>query len=182
VSRGIQWLRFLGWLDEPEHEHHPHHAEVAIFEKWLRQERGLSTATVQDYCRAIDHFFFWLAGKGTALDAIQMADIDDAVAAEHRRGAWGRRTIHDYAQRLRPFFLFAEARGWCRAGLAAGIMAPRFMADETVPKGLRREDVLSPAAPFRLHSTRCGTSPGSVARQAGDRSRACTIFGTMSPS
>ncbi len=142
VSRGIQWLRFLGWLDEPEHEHHPHHAEVAIFEKWLRQERGLSTTTVQDYCRAIDHFFFWLAGKGTALDAIQMADIDDAVAAEHRRGAWGRRTIHDYAQRLRPFFLFAEARGWCRAGLAAGIMAPRFMADETVPKGLRREDVL----------------------------------------
>lgn len=45
VSRGIQWLRFLGWLDESEHEHHPHHAEVAILEKWLRQERGLSTAT-----------------------------------------------------------------------------------------------------------------------------------------
>ena len=71
-----------------------------------------------------------------------MIDIDDVIAAEHRRGAWNRRTIHDYAQRLRAFFLFAEARGWCRAGLAAGIMAPRFMADETVPKGLRREDVL----------------------------------------
>jgi integrase/recombinase XerD len=149
VSRGIQWLRFLGWLDEPEHKDHPHHAEVAIFEKWLRQERGLSTATVQDYCRAIDHFFFWLAGKGTPLDAVQMADIDDAVAAEHRRGAWSRRTIHDYAQRLRPFFLFAEACGWCRAGLAAGIMAPRFMADETVPKGLRREDVLRLLASIR---------------------------------
>jgi hypothetical protein len=40
VSRGIQWLRFLGWLDEPKHEHHPHHAKVAIFEKWLREERG----------------------------------------------------------------------------------------------------------------------------------------------
>ena len=71
-----------------------------------------------------------------------MTDIDDVIAAEHRRGAWSRRTIHDYAQRLRAFFLFAEARGWCRAGLAAGIMAPRFMADETVPKGLRREDVV----------------------------------------
>ena len=33
-------------------------------------------------------------------------------------------------------------RGWCRAGLAAGIVAPRFMADETVPKGLPREDVV----------------------------------------
>ena len=69
VSRGVQWLRFLGWLEEPEHEHHPHHAEVAIFEKWLRQERGLSTATIQDYCRAADRFFFWLAGKGVPLSA-----------------------------------------------------------------------------------------------------------------
>jgi len=142
LSYGIRWLCFLGWLDEPENEHHAHNGEVAIFEKWLRQERGLSTATIQDYCRTADHFFFWLAGKGTPLEAVQMADIDDAVAAEHRRGAWSRRTIHDYAQRLRPFFLFAEARGWCRAGLAVGIMAPRFMADETVPKGLRRKDVL----------------------------------------
>ncbi|MBX9739731.1 MAG: tyrosine-type recombinase/integrase [Beijerinckiaceae bacterium] len=71
-----------------------------------------------------------------------MTDIDDVIAAEHARGTWGRRTIHDYAQRLRPFFLFTEARSWCRAGLAAGIMAPRFMANETMPKGLRREDVL----------------------------------------
>jgi integrase/recombinase XerD len=71
-----------------------------------------------------------------------MTDIDDAVAAEHERGVWGRRTRHDYAQRLRAFFLFAETRAWCRAGLAAGIVAPRFMADETVPKGLRREDVV----------------------------------------
>ena len=38
----------------------------------------------------------------------------------------------------------------------------------------------SPAAPFRQHSTRCGASPGSMARQAGDRSRACTISGTAS--
>ena len=94
------------------------------------------------YVSATDRFFFWLTGKGTPLDAVQMADIDDAIAEERRRGAWSRRTIHDYAQRLGPFLLFAEARGWCRAGLAAGIMAPRFMADETVPKGLRREDIL----------------------------------------
>lgn len=141
AGRGIQWLRFLGWLDEPEHKHHPHHAEIVIFERWLRQERGLSNATVQAYCAAADHFF-WSAGKGVALNAIQMTDIDDVIAAERKRGVWKRRSIHDYAQRLRAFFLFAETRGWCRAGLAAGITAPRFMADETVPKGLGREDVL----------------------------------------
>lgn len=142
VSRGIQWLRFLGWLDEPEHQRHLYGAEVAIFEKWLRQERGLSTATIEAYCATADHFSCRLVGKDVTLNDILITDIDDVIAAEHRRGAWSRRTKHDYAQRLRAFFLFAEARGWCRAGLAAGIMAPRFMADERVPKGLGRANVL----------------------------------------
>lgn len=142
VSCAIQWLRFLGWFDEPDRGRHPHHGLVTNFEEWLRQERGHSDATIQSYCRAADHFFFWLAGRGVALEAVRITDIDDALGAEHRRGVWNRRTIHDYAQRLRAFFLFAEAREWSRKGLAAGIMAPRFMADETVPKGVKREDVL----------------------------------------
>jgi site-specific recombinase XerD len=141
VTHAVRWLRFLGWLDEPEREHHPHHAKVAIFEKWLRQERGLSTATIQDYCRATDHFFCRLAENGVPLSAVRMTDIDDVIAAEHKRGAWNRRTIHDYAQRLRAFFRFAEARDWCVRGVANGIMPPRFMRDEGVPKGLKRADV-----------------------------------------
>jgi len=142
VGHGIRWLRFLGWLEEPEQKRHSHHLKVAIFEDWLRKERNLATATIQDYCKAADHFFFWLDERRTPLKLVQMADIDDAIAAVHKRGAWNRRTIHDYAQRLRAFFLYAESRNWCRAGLAAGIMAPRFMADETVPKGIKRDDVL----------------------------------------
>ncbi|MET4804791.1 tyrosine-type recombinase/integrase [Bradyrhizobium sp. LB11.1] len=141
VTHAVRWLRLLGWLDEPERERHPHHAKVAIFEKWLRQERGLSTATIQDYCRATDHFFFRLAGKGVPLSAVRMTDIDDVITAEHKRGAWNRRTMHDYAQRLRAFFRFAETRGWCVRGVANGIMPPRFMRDEGVPKGLKRVDV-----------------------------------------
>ena len=142
VNHGLRWLAFLGWLYQPDDHRHPHDAEVRAFERWLREERGLSMVTIQDYCRAADRFFLWLEGRGTPLVDVGMTDIDDVIAEEHRRGAWGRRTRHDYAQRLRAFFLFAEARDWCRAGLAEGIMAPRFMADETVPKGLRREDVV----------------------------------------
>lgn len=141
VNHGVRWLAFLGWLDEPDNRCHPNDAEVRAFERWMREERGLSAATVHDYCRAAGRFFLWLVARGTPLVAVGMTDIDDAVAAEHTRGAWGRRTRHDYAQRLRAFFLFAETRGWCRSGLAAGIVAPRFMADETVPKGLQREEV-----------------------------------------
>lgn len=142
VNHGVRWLAFLGWLDECDDGRHQHDAEVRAFARWAREERGLSDATVQSYRKAADHFFGHLAAKDMRLNAVGMTDIDDAVAAEHKRGAWSRRTRHDYAQRLRAFFLFAETRGWCRAGLAAGIVAPRFMADETVPKGLRREDVV----------------------------------------
>ncbi|SEF14881.1 Phage integrase family protein [Rhizobiales bacterium GAS191] len=49
VSCGIQWLRFLGWLDEPEEYRHLYHAEVETFEGSLRTDRGLSDATVQSY-------------------------------------------------------------------------------------------------------------------------------------
>lgn len=142
VSHGVRWLTFLGWLEDDGDCRHPHHGEVQAFARWSREDRGLSDATVQSYCKAADHFFGQLAAKGVRLSAVGMADIDDAMAAEHERGAWSRRTRHDYAQRLRAFFLYAEMRGWCRAGLAAGIVAPRFMADEGVPKGLRREDVV----------------------------------------
>jgi integrase/recombinase XerD len=142
ISHGVDLLRFLGWLDEVEIEHRPHHAEMTAYEDWLRRERGLSEATIESYCRAAYHFFSWLAGTDVPLINVGIVDIDDVIAAEHRRGAWNRRTTHDYAQRLKAFFLFAEAHGWCRSGLAAGIVAPRFMADETVPKGVRREDVL----------------------------------------
>jgi integrase/recombinase XerD len=142
IGSGVRWLRFLGWLDEPEIELHPHHAEMTAYEDWQRQVRGLSDATIESYCRAADHFFIWLAGKEVPLVNVRIVDIDEAIAAEHRRGAWNRRTTHDYAQRLKAFFLFAEAYGWCRTGLAAGIMPPRFMADEIVPKGIGREDVV----------------------------------------
>ncbi len=142
VNHSVRWLAFLGWLDERDDGRHPHDTEVQAFERWLREERGLSDATVDCYRKAADHFFGQLAAKSVRLSAVGMTDIDNAVAAEHERGAWSRRTRHDYAQRLRAFFLFAEMRGWCRAGLAAGIVAPRFMADETVPKGLPREDVV----------------------------------------
>ena len=141
VSTGADLLRFLGWVEQADEDHPPHSAELRIYEAWLRNERGLAGATVVDYCRAADHLFARLAERGIALGAIQMANVDDLIEAEHRRGAWNRRTIHDFAQRLRRFFAFAEERGWCSPGLAAGIMAPRFMTDEGVPKGVKREDV-----------------------------------------
>jgi integrase/recombinase XerD len=153
VDHAIQWLRFLGWLDEPAKVRHRHGAEVDAYEAWMRGDRGLSEETIRDYRAAADQFFDWLAATDIPLASVKIADIDDAITDKQARGTCGRRTMHDYAQRLRAFFRFAETRGWCTPSIAKGIMAPRFMRDESVPKGLKREDVL------RLLATTEGNRP-----------------------
>jgi integrase/recombinase XerD len=142
VKHAVRWLRFLGWLDEAEEVRHPHGAEIKVFEAWTRSDRGLSDETIRDYRAAADQFFDWLASADIPLASVRITDIDRAIADKKARGTCNRIAMHDYAQRLRAFFRFAEARGWCMPGMANGIMPPHFKRDEAVPKGLKREDVL----------------------------------------
>ncbi len=140
ISHCTYLLHHLGWI-EIDDAVHPYATELCVYENWLRKERGLSAETVHGYCRAANHFLTRIAGRGTAIAALMMADIDTIIGDEHRRGVWSRRTLHDFAQRLRSFIAFAEKRQWCRPGLAAGIVAPGYRADEVLPKGIERTDV-----------------------------------------
>jgi integrase/recombinase XerD len=142
VSHCHNLLRHIGWVQEAQKAHHPHHDQVLTFANWLRLERGLSEPSIESLCHAADHFFFWLAERNLPLAVVAMVDIDASITAEFDRGAWSRRTIHNHANRLRTFFAFAQGRGWCRQGLAAGIMAPGFRPDEKIPKGIKRIDVI----------------------------------------
>lgn len=142
TSRAVRWFEFLGWMEAVEQPRHSGGAEIAEFEAWLRSDRGLSNATIDSYCVAADRFFVCLARRDISLASVKITDIDDAFVSEKARGALSRRSIHDYAQRLRAFIRFSEARGWCAQGLAAGIMAPRFMRDEGVPRGRKRDEVV----------------------------------------
>jgi integrase/recombinase XerD len=153
INHAVRWLRFLGWLDEADEVGHPHSAEVEAFEGWMRQDRGLSEETIRDYRAVADQFFNWLAAINIPLASVKIIHVDDAITDKKARGTCSRRTMHDYAQRLRAFFRFAEARGWCLPGIAKGIVAPRFMRGESVPRGLKREDVL------RLLATTEGDRP-----------------------
>lgn len=140
VDHAVRWLRFLGWLDEADEvRRHTHSAEIKSFEAWMRSDRGLSEATIRDYRAAADQFFDWLAAADIPLALVKVTDIDRVIADKKARGTYGRRAMHDYAQRLRAFFRFAEARGWCTLGIANGMMPPGFKRDEAVPKGLKRD-------------------------------------------
>ena len=125
----------------------------------MRDERGWSEDTIRGCCHTVDRFFDWLDERGVALASVRGSDIDRAVARYHARGH-SRVTIHDYAQRLRTFFRFAEQQGWCTPGLAEGVLPSRFYRGETIPKGLNRDEVL------RLLATTEGDRPADVRDRA----------------
>ena len=154
-GHAVRWLRFVNLLEESCKAQHAHAGEVAVFAAWMREQRGWSEETIRGCCHTVDRFFDWLDERGVALRSVDIIDLDRAVARYHAR-ACSRVTIHDYAQRLRTFFRFAERQGWCTPGLADGIIPSRFHPGETVPKGLHRDEVL------RLLATTEGGSPADL--------------------
>ena len=158
-SYAERWLRFLGWLEEPEATGHSHTREVADFAARMSSERGCSDATIEGRCRTVDCFFVWLDERGVDLASVEIALIDQVIAGYHARG-YSRSTVHLYAQQLRAFFRFAEDQGWCKQGLADGIMPPRRHPGAPIPKGLNRDEVI------RLLATTEGDRPFDIRARA----------------
>ena len=158
-SYAERWLRFLGWLEEPEVATHCHTREVADFAARMSSERGWSDATIEGSCRTVDRFFIWLDERAVDLASVEISLIDQVIASYHARG-YSRSTVHLYAQQLRAFFRFAEEQGWSKQGLADGIMPPRRHRGETIPKGLSRDEVI------RLLATTEGDRPFDIRARA----------------
>ena len=141
LSRVTRWLRFLGWLDEPEEDCHPYSVQLGAFEEWMRAERGHAEGTIGINLHSAKEFLDWLAVRGKRLASVRIADIDDAIEAKKARGDCSRGTIRGYAERLRAFVRFAEDSGWCTPGMAAGILPGRFYPDQKVRSTLSRIDI-----------------------------------------
>ena len=141
LSRVIRWLRFLGWLDEPEEDRHPYSVELGAFEDWMRAERGHAEGTIDYSLRGAKEFLAWLAARGKRLESVRISDVDGAIESKKARVQCSRETIRGYAERLRAFVRFAEDRGWCAPGIAAGILPGRFYPGEKVRSTLSRVEI-----------------------------------------
>ena len=82
LSRVIRWLRFLGWLDEPEEDRHAYRVELGAFEEWMRAERGYAEATIDCMLRSAGELLDWLADSGKRLESMRIADIDATIEAK----------------------------------------------------------------------------------------------------
>jgi integrase/recombinase XerD len=137
----LRWLMFLGRVQPTVTVPRPYGEHVAQFSDSQLRERGLSPLTVVYYSRTIHQFLARIQEAGLRLQALTIVQMDELLAQQIRQQELARSTIHGRMMVLRTFFRFAEQRGWCPQGLAAGIMIPRLYAYEGLPLGLSWDDV-----------------------------------------
>lgn len=159
IYHATRWLRFLGRLHVPIVAPPPYAHYVAEFADYMLQERGLSPETICTLSFSINDFLAHCCREDHPLKAISLTDIDEALTAKGRDGCT-RRTIQTYASSLRSFFRFAELRGWCAPGLAAGIRSPRTYRHQLLPQGPSWTDVQ------RLLATTEGDRPADIRDRA----------------
>jgi site-specific recombinase XerD len=99
----------------------------------MRDERGLSPATIASRDEAIRWFFGSLPPRVASLGAITVAYIDAFLETQARRG-WSRRSLYQLGNRLRSFFRYAACQGWCPSDLASSIELPHLYALEDLPR------------------------------------------------
>jgi len=139
VNTSMAWLRFSGLFAEAERSQ-PFPDKVEAFVHYMRDERGLASATISSRLVTLHGFLSWLQTVKPVFSGVELTDVDEYLAAKGRE-VWKRRTVATNAQTLRAFFRYAEQQGWCRMGIPAGIELPRVYRMENVPFGPSWEQV-----------------------------------------
>jgi site-specific recombinase XerD len=134
------WLRFCGYVVVKEHAAVTAFDEyIEKFTKFMRDERGLSKATITFNCEQLMNFLIFTGPDKVSLNDISIHDIDAYIVHQGNHG-WKRRSLHTLAGALRAFFRYAETQHWVKE-IATAIEAPHVYAQETLPLGPTWEEV-----------------------------------------
>jgi site-specific recombinase XerD len=152
----VRWLRFAGRLRERPAPLTPWAKKMKAFADYMEREAELSPVTIYLRCWCLRKFFDRLRVKNGSLHGITPQRIDIALQKLIEPEGYSRPTIQGFATALRAFFRFAEARGWCRKGLADSIRSPRVFSQASLPLGPSWDDVR------RLLATTEGDQPSNI--------------------
>jgi site-specific recombinase XerD len=134
VQTATQWLRFLGWFQEPALTPPAYAEPLADFVYAMQHQQNLADATVVNYRWHAERFLGWLDAQKRDLAQAQLRDVDAYLAQLGTQG-WERVSVAGAAAGLRAFFRHAQGRGGCASGIAAGIESPRIFQQENMPGG-----------------------------------------------
>ena len=122
-----------------QNERLPYKDHLQEFLTSLKQERGFAEATIVNRERSLRPFLAWLVAQDVPLSTVSPVVITKYFTGIVA-GRWKRTTISFHVQSLRSFFRYASSRGWCAAGIAESIDAPRVYTYENLPQGPAWED------------------------------------------
>ena len=140
VSVATKWLCFLGKLNPDLPNETALTGAVLEFERYMRDERGLSPVTIRTRCERVQWFLSSLPMNRGSVDAISIDDVDRFLASKGAAG-WTRASLDALAASLRSFFQYAQGRQWCKADIAASVRGPRIFAQEGLPRAAAWQDV-----------------------------------------
>ncbi len=135
-----RWLRFVGRFQAPAARLRPYASLLEDFGGWMSDERGLSSATLQNRSWHVGQFLDWLHGRRQRVTDLDLADLDGYVHHLQAKGL-SRVTIKIHTNAVRAFVRHAERRGWCAAGLADGLQGPHIYRQHGLPLGPSWDEV-----------------------------------------
>ncbi len=135
IHTATSWLDFLGKLEPAVTPETTVSRQVASFEYFMREERGLSEVTIETRCQRVGNFLNTFQPGKDPVGQITISQVDSYL---HQQGAngWSRPSLAALASDLRSFFRYAEGQGWCCAGITTSIEAPRLYSDERLPDSI----------------------------------------------
>jgi integrase/recombinase XerD len=131
VDIGRPWLRFLGWWREPSVVFQ-YQSQLDRYVTWMRDERGFTLSTVEQWSRTIGRFLRWCEQTNRQLGGLHAKDVDDYFVTQGM-GRWSRVSVATTASALRGFLRYAAMQGMCADRLAASICRPRLYRQESLP-------------------------------------------------
>ncbi len=133
------WFKFLGWWHAPVRSV-PFAAQLDAFVAWMRDERGLTPCTVEQWRYRTANFLCWCGQTERELATLTPEDVD-AYFVTYGATRWSRVSAGHIAKMLRVFFRHAATYGACPSSLATSILSHRRYRLETLPYALDWDDV-----------------------------------------
>jgi len=109
-----------------------HKSQLDRYITWMRDERGFTLSTVEQWGRTIGRFLQWCERTKRQLEDLHAEDLDDYFVTQGV-GRWSRVSVANTASALRTFLRYAAMQGMCTDRLAASIGRPRLYRQESLP-------------------------------------------------
>jgi site-specific recombinase XerD len=99
----------------------------------MRNERGLSEATIEYRRTNIQKFINLIAIKGYTLNRLSVLQLEAILIQKLNQRKYARSTLQTFAYTLRAFLLYAQKRGLCQPNISDAIKLPRVYKHASLP-------------------------------------------------